>query len=172
MKNLEKLFEQYSEFLSVKEIKEVLNIGNCGLYAKIRNGKIPCIRIGKTIRVHKNDLIAYLNRPVAKKEVITPAEETDSNTLYNNPEVGKIRTFVQKYKFCNCGYAIKDNKLFMVDKDTRQEELIISFKDVIKTKIFYDHEKIPYKLGIRISDKTIYLECGAWYVTDDSAGEC
>jgi excisionase family DNA binding protein len=54
------MFEQYHDVVTVEELTEMLKIGRNTAYELVRAGVIRSIKIGKSIRVPKDAIIAYL----------------------------------------------------------------------------------------------------------------
>jgi excisionase family DNA binding protein len=52
--------DELPEVLTVKEVQTVLRCGARQAYALIRSGVIHSVRVGRTIRVSKRSLTAYL----------------------------------------------------------------------------------------------------------------
>ena len=46
--------------LDVSEVAALLNIGSSTVYQMIRAGELPCIRLGRTVRVDLEDLRAFI----------------------------------------------------------------------------------------------------------------
>jgi excisionase family DNA binding protein len=61
-KVLEQADDQGLQLLSVQEVCEVLGMGKGWVYRQIRNGRIPSIKLGGSVKVSRADLEAYLNR--------------------------------------------------------------------------------------------------------------
>lgn len=57
------------EFYTVKDVKEMLGIGQDKVYKMFASGEIPSIKVGRLYRVHPKDFEAWLEvnryRPVA-----------------------------------------------------------------------------------------------------------
>jgi excisionase family DNA binding protein len=51
-----------SKLLSVMEVCQELSMGKSWVHQRIRSGEIPSIRLGKNIKVRRNDLEEYLER--------------------------------------------------------------------------------------------------------------
>jgi excisionase family DNA binding protein len=47
-------------FLSSKELKDFLGVSILTIYRLINSGKLPAFKIGKSLRFHREDIIAYL----------------------------------------------------------------------------------------------------------------
>lgn len=50
------------EVLTVAEAAEWLQISKNKLYELIARGELPCFRVGRAIRIFKDELIAFLRR--------------------------------------------------------------------------------------------------------------
>lgn len=48
--------------LTVSDVAAVLGIGRHAAYTLIASGKLPCIRIGRLIRVSRDSLMRYLQQ--------------------------------------------------------------------------------------------------------------
>ena len=57
-------FEKYPDVLTVKQLQSALNIGRSCAYGLINEGQIPFFKVGKTIRIPKTGLLAYLHDSV------------------------------------------------------------------------------------------------------------
>ena len=53
-------FEDLPDFLSVEEFRTYLGIGRSTAYDLLRQGKVPCLRFGRVIRVPRGALERYL----------------------------------------------------------------------------------------------------------------
>lgn len=53
--------QNYSDVLSIENLKEILHIGDTTAYKLIREGKIPHAKIGKKIIIPKCAVIEYIN---------------------------------------------------------------------------------------------------------------
>lgn len=61
MKNVKcELFKEYPDVITVKELIEMLNISKTYAYELLQTGAIPSIKVGKSYRIFKADLISYL----------------------------------------------------------------------------------------------------------------
>ena len=49
-----------SELLTVRELQQLLKLGRNTVYELLRSGEIPCVRLGKQIRIRRVDVDAYL----------------------------------------------------------------------------------------------------------------
>jgi putative molybdopterin biosynthesis protein len=52
--------EQEHEWLKVPEVAEVLRIARSRAYELVADGEIPAVRIGRSIRVNRNELERWL----------------------------------------------------------------------------------------------------------------
>jgi len=52
--------------LTVPEMAQVLRIGRNTAYRLVDEGVIPSTKVGRNIRVYREDLIRYLNHPIAQ----------------------------------------------------------------------------------------------------------
>ncbi len=50
------------EILTIREAAEFLRLGQSTLYRLTSNAKIPCLRLGKSIRFRKSKLLAFLDK--------------------------------------------------------------------------------------------------------------
>jgi excisionase family DNA binding protein len=48
------------ELLSITDVCQELGMGRSSVYRRIQSGKIPSVRLGRTIRVRRKDLEGYL----------------------------------------------------------------------------------------------------------------
>ena len=55
-----KALKSYSMALTVKEAAEILRCSTKQVYKYIHNGTLPCVFIGREIRIPKPDLIAFM----------------------------------------------------------------------------------------------------------------
>ena len=63
------MFNEYPDILTVKQLREILHIGNNKAYYLINCGEIPSFTIDDCSRVHliyKSDLVSYINRRINK----------------------------------------------------------------------------------------------------------
>jgi putative molybdopterin biosynthesis protein len=49
-----------SELLTVRELQQLLKIGRNKVYELLRSGEIPCVRLGKQIRIRRVDVEVYI----------------------------------------------------------------------------------------------------------------
>lgn len=50
------------EFISLNELQEILGIGRTKAYDLVTSGDLPAVRIGRSIRISKQDLTDWLER--------------------------------------------------------------------------------------------------------------
>jgi excisionase family DNA binding protein len=50
------------QLLSIPQLCQELGMGKSWIYRRLRNGEIPSIRLGRTIKVRRDELEQYLNR--------------------------------------------------------------------------------------------------------------
>lgn len=55
-------FKNYPDIVNVEQMTEMLNIGRNTAYKLLDNNEIKSIRIGRTHRIPKMNVIAYLNK--------------------------------------------------------------------------------------------------------------
>lgn len=58
--------EMYPALLKVSEAAKIARKGNNFVYWAVRDGLIPAIRLGKSIRIPRDKYLAFLNGEVAK----------------------------------------------------------------------------------------------------------
>jgi len=58
---VKKVKEELPEFLSVKELASYLRLNIKTVYQAINKGEIPAKKIGRTIRVHRDTIIAWFS---------------------------------------------------------------------------------------------------------------
>ena len=54
--------ENEQEFISLNELQEMLSIGRTKAYDLVTSGDLPAVRIGRSIRISKQDLTDWLER--------------------------------------------------------------------------------------------------------------
>jgi excisionase family DNA binding protein len=54
--------ENEQEFISLNELQEFLGIGRTTAYDLVTSGDLPAVRIGRIIRISKQDLTDWLER--------------------------------------------------------------------------------------------------------------
>ena len=47
---------------TVPQVAEYLQMSKTKIYQLVRKGQIPCIRIGKSVRIKESDLVAWLDK--------------------------------------------------------------------------------------------------------------
>ena len=70
------------DLLSIPDLCQELAMGKSWVYQRIRSGEIPSVKLGKNIKVRRQDLEAYL-----QSQTYHPQEEEDEELLL--PEVGE-----------------------------------------------------------------------------------
>ena len=77
----ELVFSSLPDILTVKDLQMALRIGKSTAYKLIQGGEIQHFCIGKSIRIYKQSVVAYLNR-----------------ALYNNGNVSNSRIMYDEYE--------------------------------------------------------------------------
>jgi excisionase family DNA binding protein len=54
--------ENEQEFISLNELQEILAIGKTKAYDLVTSGDLPAVRIGRIIRINKQDLTDWLEQ--------------------------------------------------------------------------------------------------------------
>lgn len=62
MKTQDRIFEEYQDIITVKELEKMLKIGRTLAYQLLRSGKIPSVKIGRGFRIRKEMVIKYLQQ--------------------------------------------------------------------------------------------------------------
>ena len=52
---------KYSEWLSLKDVQQMLGIGSTKAYELVVTGELPAVRIGRCIRVNRGELDGWLH---------------------------------------------------------------------------------------------------------------
>ena len=66
---MEELFKNYPAVLTINDVAEILNITPATVRTHIKNNDIPCIKVGRLVRIPKDALIWYLHgKPIRKEE--------------------------------------------------------------------------------------------------------
>ena len=55
------------KLLKADEVAETLNIGRSTVYQMLRRNEIPCIRIGRAVRVRQEDLESFIDQGVEEE---------------------------------------------------------------------------------------------------------
>ena len=50
------------QLLSIPQLRQELGMGKSWIYRRLRSGEIPSVRLGRTIKVRRDDLERYLQR--------------------------------------------------------------------------------------------------------------
>ncbi len=66
------------DILSPKDLVGILGVGRNGVYAALRSGVIPSVRIGQKYLVLKSNLVAFLS---SGESVIAPHNRASAGTL-------------------------------------------------------------------------------------------
>jgi excisionase family DNA binding protein len=53
---------KYSEWLSLKDVQQLVGIGRTKAYELVVTGELPAIKIGRCIRVNRGELDEWLHR--------------------------------------------------------------------------------------------------------------
>ena len=53
---------KYSEWLSLKDVQQLLGIGRTKAYELVGTGELPAVRIGRCIRINRRELDEWLHR--------------------------------------------------------------------------------------------------------------
>jgi excisionase family DNA binding protein len=62
------MFNDYKDVVTVEELAEMLKIGRNMAYELVRANIIKSIRVGRNIRIPKNEIIAYLTQNNVKDD--------------------------------------------------------------------------------------------------------
>ena len=58
------MLEKYPDILTVKQLKEVLNIGQNKALDILHNGEIQHFRIGRSIKIPKKSVVDYIEKSI------------------------------------------------------------------------------------------------------------
>lgn len=50
-------FDKYKTIMTIAEVAEAMDISKAAIYKMVQRGKLPCIKIGKSIRFEKDKLV-------------------------------------------------------------------------------------------------------------------
>jgi excisionase family DNA binding protein len=53
---------KHSEWLSLKDVQQLLGIGRTKTYELVGTGELPAVRIGRCIRINRRELDEWLHR--------------------------------------------------------------------------------------------------------------
>lgn len=56
------MFQNSPDVLTVHEVQDALRIGRAGVYKLLTSGELGYFKLGKTYKIPKDALIAYMNR--------------------------------------------------------------------------------------------------------------
>lgn len=65
---MEDFLNKYPAVLRISEVAEILNINQATVRRHIQNNDIPCIKVGRLVRIPKDSLISYLHGDHKKEE--------------------------------------------------------------------------------------------------------
>lgn len=54
------MLEQYPDVLTVDEVCRILRVARKSVYVLIKDGELPCRKLGRLYRISKHQLIEYL----------------------------------------------------------------------------------------------------------------
>lgn len=78
------------DLLNINEIAAALRVSRMTVYRLIRDGRLPAFRVGKSLRVHRRDLTAYLaaahQAPPYGRSAVAP--ESGSPDSADGPDPG------------------------------------------------------------------------------------
>lgn len=63
------------QLLSIPQLCQELGMGKSWIYRRLRSGEIPSVRLGRTIKVRRDELEQYLGRHHSPERVQAPQEE-------------------------------------------------------------------------------------------------
>jgi excisionase family DNA binding protein len=66
------------QLLSIPELYQELGMGKSWIYRRLRSGEIPSVRLGRTIKVRRDELEQYLERHHYPERVQEALQEEDS----------------------------------------------------------------------------------------------
>jgi excisionase family DNA binding protein len=49
------------DYLTIREVAEELRVSKMTIYRLVHSGELPCIRVGRSFRIERHELNAYLN---------------------------------------------------------------------------------------------------------------
>jgi excisionase family DNA binding protein len=61
------------ELLTAREVAEVMRVSTMTVYRLIKAGELPAIRVGKHLRIRRDDVAGYLDRRVVVTGTARPA---------------------------------------------------------------------------------------------------
>ena len=53
---------KYAEWLSLKDVQQLVGIGRTKAYELVTTGELPAVRIGRCIRINRRELDEWLHR--------------------------------------------------------------------------------------------------------------
>jgi excisionase family DNA binding protein len=69
--------------LSVEEVCEELGMGRTWVYRRLRSGEIPSVKLGRTIKVRRDELEEYLHRHRYRARSSWALREEQHNPSYS-----------------------------------------------------------------------------------------
>jgi excisionase family DNA binding protein len=66
------------QLLSIPQLCQELGMGKSWIYRRLRSGEIPSVRLGRTIKVRRDELEQYLERHHSAERVQEALQEEDS----------------------------------------------------------------------------------------------
>ena len=50
------------QLLTIRDVMNITKLGRTKIYELLRDGELPCIRIGRSVRIRRDELEAWLER--------------------------------------------------------------------------------------------------------------
>ena len=50
------------QLLTIRDVMNITKLGRTKVYELLRDGELPCIRLGRSVRIRQDDLEAWLDR--------------------------------------------------------------------------------------------------------------
>ena len=75
------VFSSLPDILTVKDLQMALRIGKSTAYKLIQDGEIQHFCIGKSIRIYKQSVVAYLNRALYNNDVSKSSVQKKEDTV-------------------------------------------------------------------------------------------
>lgn len=54
------MLEEYKDILTINDLCNIMHIGKTSAYKLIKENKVPCVKVGRNIRIPKKLLIMYI----------------------------------------------------------------------------------------------------------------
>lgn len=64
-----------TENMTVKEVADFLRVSRQTVYTMVKQGKIPCFRVGTKVRFKRDDVLALTQTKIETQPVTTGAED-------------------------------------------------------------------------------------------------